>query len=155
MSFGGRPVTAVVIGQEFRIHSAAEVIAKLRMNASNPYESPSTNTESRSWRPIDFVIVGVWLAIPIGVFVGRQPLLHVFTDFGVELPTATQYLLSFFSPILLTIASLVVLLGIFIIPYGGTRRRFIWLACITGMLIGAIYSLSILGSLLSLWRDLN
>ena len=125
------------------------------MNASNPYESPSTKSESHSWRPIDFFVVGLWLAIPIGVFVGRRLLLPVFTDFDVELPTATQYLLSLYSPILLTIASLVVLLAIFIIPYGSTRRRFMWVACISGVLTGVVCSLSILGPLLSLWQDLN
>ena len=133
----------------------AAVIAKLRMNTSNPYEPTSTQIESRSCRPIDFFVVGLWLAIPVGVFVGRQLLLPVFSDFEVELPTATQSLLSFYSPISLTIASLVVLLAILIIPYGSTRRRFMRLACISGVLVGVVCSLSILGPLLSLWRDLN
>ncbi len=145
----------VVIWQQFRIHLVAEVIAKLQMNASNPYESPSTTSESRSWRPIDFFVVGLWLAIPIGVFVGRQLLLPVFEDFGVELPTATQYLLHFYSPYLITIASVVVLLAMFIIPYGSMRRRFMWVACISGVLTGVVCSLSILGPLFSLWQDLN
>jgi hypothetical protein len=125
------------------------------MNASNPYESPSTKSEACSWRRIDFFVIGLWIAIPVGVFFGRQLLLPVFTDFDVELPTATQYLLSFYSPILLTIASLAVLLAIFIIPYGSTRRRFMWLACLAGVLVGVVCSLSILGALLSLWQDLS
>ena len=145
----------VVIWPQFRIHLVAEVIAKLQMNASNPYESPSTTSESHSWRPIDFLVVGLWLAIPIAVFVGRQLLLPVFEDFGVELPTATQYLLHFNSPYLLTIASVVVLLAMFIIPYGSMRRRFMWVACISGVLTGVICSLSILGPLFSLWQGLS
>ena len=125
------------------------------MNASNPYESPSTKSKSSSWRAIDFLVAGLWLAIPIGVFVGRRLLLPVFTEFGVELPTATQYLLRPYSPIPFTIASLVVLLAIFSIPYGSMRRRFMWLACITGVLIGVVCLLSFLVPLLSLWQDLR
>ncbi len=125
------------------------------MNASNPYESPSTTSESRSWRPIEFFVVGLWLAIPISVFVGQQLLLPVFEDFGVELPTATQYLLHFYSPYLFTIASVVVLLAMFIVPYGRTRLLFMWLACITGVLIGVVCLLSFLVPLLSLWQNLR
>ncbi len=86
------------------------------MNAANPYESPSAKSESRSWRRIDFFAVGLWVTIPIAILAGRQLLLPVFTEFGVKLPTATQYLLSFSSPILFTIASLVVLLAISTFP---------------------------------------
>jgi hypothetical protein len=63
------------------------------MNASKPHESPSTKSESSSWRPIDFLAAGLWLAIPVGMFIARRQLLPVFEDFGVELPIATQYLL--------------------------------------------------------------
>ena len=125
------------------------------MNASNPYASPSTTSESRSWRPIDFFAVGLWLAIPTCVFVGRELLLPVFEDFEVELPTATQYLLYFYSAALITLASVVVLLAMFIIPYGRTRLRFMWLACITGVSIGGVCLLSFLVPLFSLWQNLR
>jgi len=125
------------------------------MNAANPYESPPTTLESRSRRPIDFFVVGLWLAIPIGVFAGQQLLLPVFEEFGVALPTATQYLLHFNSPYLFAIVSVVVLLTIFIIPHGTTRRRFISLACIFGVLTAVVSSLSILGPLFSLLQALN
>ena len=91
----------------------------------------------------------------MSVFVGRQLLLPVFEDFGVELPIATQYLLHFYSPYLITIASLVVLLAMFMTPYGSTRRRFVWLACITGVLIGVVCLLSFLVPLSSLWQNLT
>ena len=125
------------------------------MNAAYPYEPPSTSPESRCWRPIGFLVVGLWLAIPIGVFTDRQPTLRVFEEYGVNLPTATQYLLHFYSPYLLAIASIVVILAMLIITYGSARRRFASLACISGVLVGAICSLAILGPLWSLWRDLN
>ena len=125
------------------------------MNATDPYESPSKTSKSPSWRPIDFFVAGLWLAIPISVFVARRTLLPVFEDFGVELPTATQYLLHFYSPYLIAIASAVVLLAMFIIPSGTMRLRFMWLVCITGVLIGGACLLSFLVPLLALWQDLR
>jgi len=125
------------------------------MNAANPYESPSTTLESQSRRPIDFFVVGLWLAIPIGVFAGQQLLLPVFEDFGVALPTVTQYLFHFYSPYLFAIVSAVVLLTMFIIPYGTTRRRFISMACIFGVLTAVVSLLSILGPFFSLRQALN
>ena len=125
------------------------------MNAPNPYESPSTKSESSSWRPIDFVAVGVWLAIPIGVFIGRRHLLPMFEDFGVELPTATRYLLSLYSPLPFAIISIVVLVTALNLPYGSMRRRFIWLACITGGLIGATCLVLFLVPLFPLGKDLR
>jgi hypothetical protein len=124
-------------------------------NASNPYESPSAESKSRSWRPIDSLAAGLWLAIPIGVFVGRRLLLPVFEDFGVELPTATKSLLRPYSPVPFAIASFVVLLAIFSIPYGSMRRGFMWLACISGVLVGAVCLLSVFVPLLSLWQNLR
>ena len=70
---------------------------------------------------------------------GQQLLLPVFEDFGAELPTATQYLFSFYSPYLIEVISILVLLAIFLIPYGRTRRRFVWLACISGVLLSLIH----------------
>ncbi|QDT08232.1 hypothetical protein [Planctomycetes bacterium K23_9] len=125
------------------------------MNAANPYESPSTTSESRSWRPIEFFVVGLWLAIPIGVFAGQQLLLPVFEDFGVELPAATKYLLHFYSPYLVAIVSVVVLLLMFIIPNGITRRRFMGFACISGVLTGVVCSLTMLVPWFSLQQALS
>jgi hypothetical protein len=125
------------------------------MNAPNPYASSSTKSESSSWRTIDFFAAGLWLAIPIALFIGRRELLPVFEDFGVELPTATQYLLRLYSPIPFAIAALVVFLAILSIPYGSMRRRFMWLACITGGLIGAVCLVSFLAPLFSLWQNLR
>ena len=125
------------------------------MNAAYLYEPLSTSPESRSWRPIDLLVVGLWLATPIGVFAVRKPTLHVFEEYGGNLLTTTQYLLHFYSPYLLAIASIVVILAMLIIPYGSAGRRFASLACISGVLVGAICSLAILGPLWSLWRDLN
>ena len=144
-----------VIGQQFRIGSVSALISDLRMNPSNPYKPPPTQSEARTWRPIDFFVVGLWLAIPVGVFAGRQLLLPVFEDFEVRLPIASQYLLSFYSPIPLAILSLVVLLIVFIVPSGRMRRRLIQLSGILGVLVGAVCLLSIIGPVVSLWRDLN
>lgn len=125
------------------------------MNTPTPYEPPATKSESHSWRRIDFFAAGLWITIPIAVFVGRKKLLPVFDDFGVELPISSQYLLSFSSPVLLAIASLIVLLAMFTVPYGTTRRRFIWLASIFGILVGVVCVLPIIVPLLSLWRRLS
>lgn len=125
------------------------------MNATNPYESPSTTSDSRSWRPIDFFVVGLWLVIPICVFVGRRLLLPALEDFGVEVPTVTQYLLHYYSPYLIAIVSVVVLLAMYFIPYGRTRRGFMWFACISGVLTGVVCLLSILGPWYSLQQGLN
>jgi hypothetical protein len=125
------------------------------MNSSNPYHPPATRTEARSWRPIDFIVVGLWLAIPVGVVAGRQLLLPVFEDFEVGLPIASQYLLSFYSAFLLAIVSLVVLLAVFAMPNGSVRRRFVQFSSIFGVLVFVVCSLSIIGPLVSLLRDLN
>ena len=125
------------------------------MNTANPYESPAPNSESHSWRRIDFFAAGLWIAIPIAVLVGRKLVLPMLDDFGVERPDSSQYVLSFWSPVLLAIPSLIVLLAMFTVPYGTTRRRFIWLVAICGMLVGVICVLSMLVPLLSLWRDLS
>ena len=125
------------------------------MNDSNPYEPPSAKSQPSSWTLIDYVVAGIWLAIPIGVFVGRQLLLPVFTDFGVELPTLTQSLLRFYSPFLFAIPSFVVLLAMFNFPHGSTRRRLVWLASAIGGLIVVICLLSFLVPLFSLWQNLG
>lgn len=124
------------------------------MNVANPYESSLTKSDSHSWRLVDFLVAGLWFLIPIGVFVGQQRLLPVFEEFGVELPTATQYLLSFYAPYLIEIISILVLLAMFLIPYGRARQRFVWLAFILGVLTGVVCSLAILGPLLSLQQSL-
>ena len=130
------------------------------MNATNPYDSPSTKSPSTkspssAWRSVDFFVAGLWFAIPVGVFVGRQLLLPVFSDFGVELPAATQYLFALSAPILLTIVSLAVLLTMFSIPNGNQRRLIVWLACITGVLVGMFCLLSFLLPLVLLLQNLN
>lgn len=133
----------------------AEVIAKLQMNASNPYESPSTTSESPSWRPTDFFGIGLWIAIPIVVFLGRQLLLPVFEEFEVRLPAATQILLHFYAPYLFAMASVAVILTICTMPYGRARRRFVTAACVLGVLTGVVCLISLLGPLFSLWQDLS
>lgn len=110
--------------------------------------------DSSSWRAIDFLAAGLWLTIPIGLLIGRRQLLPVFEDFGIELPTATQYLLHIYSPIPFAVASLGVFLAILSIPHGSMRRRFMWLACIIGGLIGAGCLVSFLVPLCSLWQNL-
>lgn len=125
------------------------------MNSPDPYESSADKSKSLSWRTIDFFAAGLWCAIPIVLFVGRQVLLPVFDDFGLELPTGTRYLLSFYSTILSAVGSLIVLFAVFTVPTGTTRHRFIWLAGILGILVGVACVVLILVPLLSLWRGLN
>ncbi len=125
------------------------------MNASNPYESPSSESESTSWTLIDYMAAGIWLAVPVSIAVARRPLTHVFEDFGVELPATTQYLLNFNSPLVLAIPAVALLLAMFAIPPGNTRRQFVRFALVSGLLAGAFCVLSILGPLYSLWQNLN
>ena len=127
------------------------------MKTPNPYESPATQSESqpRSWRWIDFFATGLWIIIPIAVFAGRQLLLPVFDDFDIEVPISSQYLLSFYSPVLLAIASFIVLLGMFTVPHGTTRRGFVWAATVFGILVGVLCVLAIVLPLFSLWRGLS
>lgn len=123
------------------------------MDSRNPYKSPAPESELQSWQRIDFFAAGLWIAIPIAVFVGRKFLLPMFDDFGVELSASSQYMLSFWSPVLLAIACLVFMLAMFTGPYGITRRRVIRLATMFGMVVGVIIILSVLGPVLTLWRD--
>lgn len=78
----------------------------------------------------------------------------VFIEFDVELPTATLYLLHPYSLVPFAITSFLMVLAIFGLPYGSTRRRFIWFACITGMLMVVVCLFLLLVPLLSLWRNL-
>ena len=125
------------------------------MNDPNPYESPSAKPDHRSWTLFDYVVAGLWLAIPIAIAFARRPLMLVFEDFGVELPTATRYLLNFNSPLMLAIATVGVLLVMFVVPAGDTRRRLILVAFLAGLLVAAFCVLSILAPLLSLWQNLS
>ena len=125
------------------------------MPESNPYVPPSTASDSRFWRPIDLLVVGIWLVIPGGLFVGQNLLPPVFAEFEVELPATTQYLLTWHATATLASVSLGVLLAVFMLPFGRMRRRFLQLACVLGMLVGVICLLSMLWPLLSLWLDLS
>ena len=93
--------------------------------------------------------------IPIAVFAGRQILLPVFDDFGVELPASTRYLLSPYAPALLLIVYLMVLVLVFAGEDGTSRRRLSWIALTLGIIVVTACVLSILTPLLSLWRDLS
>lgn len=125
------------------------------MNSASPYQSPETTSETRSWLLIDWVVVGLWVVIPGGVFVGQKLLPSVLEEFGAELPIATQFLLQFYTPYLLAIVAFVVFLAMFTIPHGTTRRRFMWFACISGVLTGVACLLSILGPLFSVVQGLG
>ena len=125
------------------------------MNDSNPYEAPSTNSNSSPWRLIDFLAAGIWLSIPIGVFIGGRLLRPAFDEFGVDPGAAARYLLRPYSAIPFTIASVVVLLALFRIPQGSMRRRFVWLVSTTGVAIGVACLLPLLVPLYSMWQDLR
>ena len=129
-------------------------IAK-KMNSTNPYAPPSTRAGSRPWPPIDLLATGIWLLIPIGLFLGRWKLLPVYQKFGLVLPSATKFLTLPFTPVLFSIASLFVVFVMFSIPYGIMRRRFSWLACIAGGLVGSVCLVSFLAPLFELWQGLK
>lgn len=125
------------------------------MNTTNPYESKYTKPDSHSSPWIGVFAAGLWITIPGSVLSGRILLLPMFDDFGLDLPASSQSVLSFWSPVVLAICCFVVLLAMFTLPYGTTRRRFIRLAGISGMLLGVLCVLPIIIPLSSLWRDLN
>jgi hypothetical protein len=125
------------------------------MSESNPYVSPSVESRSGSWRLVDIFVVGLWVAIPTGVFVGRLVLLPVFEDFGVSLPIVTQYLLNPYAAPLLAVVTVIVLLGMFLIADGSSRRLFVWLACGFGAVAAVICLAAFVGPALSLWQNLK
>ncbi len=125
------------------------------MNVTNPYEPPSPRSKSGAWRPIDYLTAVCWLALPVGVFLAQQLLLPVYLDFEVQLPTATQHLLHPISPLACTLAAFVVLLAVFSIPEGRLRRRFMWLAGLSGVLFAALCLLAFLAPLFSLFQNLQ
>ena len=124
------------------------------MNPSNPYATPATKVESRGWGLIDFSALGLWIAIPISVYIARLVLLPVFTDFEIALPLLTQYLLSVYAPFLLAAASLLIVVLLVKVPYGNPRRNLIWGATVLGLLVGAGGTVALLSPLFTLWRNL-
>ena len=124
------------------------------MNRSNPYATHATKVESRGWGLIDFSALGLWIAIPISVYIARLVLLPVFTDFEIALPLLTQYLLSVYAPFLLAAASLLIVVLLVKVPYGNPRRKFIWGATVLGLLVGAGGTVALLSPLFTLWRNL-
>ena len=144
-----------VFGQSFCVHWVAEVIAKRQMIASNPYQPPSAESETRSLKPIDLFVVGIWLALPVGVFAGRQVLRPVFEEFELELPMVSLYLLDVYSLFALAIISLAVSVAIFMIPNGSAGRRFILLSGVSGVLFGMVCAFSMIGPMVSLLWALN
>ena|GEM_PF-5445475 len=93
--------------------------------------------------------------MPMVVLGGRRLLLPMLDDFDVELPFGSQYVLSVWSPAILALPSLIVLLAMFTVASGRMRRRFMWIAAIFGVLVSMICGLSILIPLWSLWRALG
>ncbi|MCA9140939.1 MAG: hypothetical protein KDB00_29410 [Planctomycetales bacterium] len=106
-------------------------------------------------KPIDLFVVGIWLALPVGVFAGRQVLRPVFEEFELELPMVSLYLLDVYSLFALAIISLAVSVAIFMIPNGSARRRFILLSGVSGVLFGMVCAFSMIGPMVSLLWALN
>ena len=125
------------------------------MSNSNPYQSPLTKPGSGAWRPVDFIVAGIWIAIPIGVFVGRRMLFPVFEEYGIELPVVAQYLFGPYAPLPFAFVSLIVVVLVCCLPAGKMRRGFMWMACILGVLLGVLCSVVMLLPLLSLWQNLS
>lgn len=81
-------------------------------------------------------------------------LLPTFLEFEVELPTATKYLLSFYSRFFVSIVAFIVLLLLFLLP-SNARSRFKWGAVIAGAICGIVCLVVVLVPLMSLWNDLR
>lgn len=125
------------------------------MNASHPNDVPPSEPKPSPWLFADLVVIGLWLAIPIGVFVGRQLFRSTFTEFEVELSIVTEYLLHFYSCVFVSSAAFIVLLLLFSIPDGSARCLFRRVAGIAGALLGIVCLLAFLVPLVSLWQDLR
>lgn len=125
------------------------------MNTTNPYKSPvEKKGETSAWRLFDCVAAAIWLAMPIGVFVGRRALMPVFEEYGLAVPIATQYLLNTYAPVVFALAAASLLLPMALYPSGVARRRFICASFVAGSFIALACLLSFLLPLLALWRDL-
>ena len=123
------------------------------MNEINPFESPSARPDLARWRPIDWFVVGLWIAIPLGVFAARVFLRPVFTEFEVALSGTTEYLLTMYAWVPFALASAAVTLTM--VSIGPERRnRLTWVAAIVGGIVGLICLGSLLVPLVSLWLAL-
>lgn len=103
----------------------------------------------------DLVVAGLWIAIPTGVLLARWLFLPIFSDFGVALPSATEYLLHFNATILAALAAFIVVLFLFITPNGPARRLIRWIAFIAGALLVLVCVVAFLVPLASLWQNLS
>lgn len=125
------------------------------MNPLNPYESPATRSAISNWQLVDICVTGVWLSIPIGVFVGRLWLTPIFADFGVELPASTQLVIRLSTNVCLALVSAMLLLAVFSIQDIRKRRAVAYLACVAGAILGLACLLAFLLPLVALAQNLS
>ena len=127
------------------------------MSASNPYESTATGTATASragsWFVLEYLVAGLWTLIPVGVFAGRHHALHIFGGFSVDVPTMTDVLLRLESSVLVTLTAAEVVATTFSLRDHRTRRLFSWVMFLTGLVVGVVFLVAIMGPLMKLIRD--
>ena len=143
--FGGGPVTAAVIWQWF---NASLQLSELRMNNSSSSESSPSRLAAKSWLPADFVVIGLWLHLPIAVYLWRKIVLTGARDYFVELSSWAHVLLGMSSFVTVSVLAVGVLLGVMKLRGSKTRRVFIYFALIAGVLVELVYLVSCFGSMM-------
>lgn len=109
------------------------------MSSSNSNESSLFKLVARAWLPLDPIVVVIWLAIPCCVYIGRQIILIGVRDYFDGLSTWTQYLVGLHALGIVSILSVVTLLGAATIHRDKTRRVFMNIALFAGALVIIVY----------------
>ena len=106
----------------------------------NPYATPNT-TDVRTAPKLSFAILfsgAWWLAVTIGILFGRRVMVPIYADFGVELPTITQFLIHPAAAALAGAATISVLLLAFMLPSNQSRNIVALLSTTVAILAGVI-----------------
>jgi len=107
-------------------------------------ESLSSQLAAIAWQPVDCFVVVIWLEIPFAVFLGRKILLHGASDRSAEQSTWAQHLVGLHALAMVSILSVVMLLGVATIHRQKPRRLFMNIALSAGVLVVIVYVVSCL-----------
>lgn len=125
------------------------------MTEVNPYESPLSESVDGRMRLHHSLLIALWAALPVVVFVARQVVTPIFDEFGTELPAVTKLVLSFYAPIVLALISIFVIVVMFVVRRSSQRGLYTAAAAIMGALVYVLCLLAFCQPLFSLMQNLN
>gem|GEM_PF-6277730 len=126
------------------------------MSEVNPYESSVVETTSEpSFRLIDLLVVGLWIALPIAIIVIRRTALRIFEDFGVALPMATRLFVD--RGVIALVASIACLMVFmtFVMRRSKHRKLFFLISGCTLLFLSGAYLMAMAIPFVTITQNLN